>query len=51
MGIWTQRSLSFSREEYTLEELGLWYQNLLDRYHKWIAYQLAWKKRTECVHE
>lgn len=36
--------LKFFREEYTLEELGLWYQNLLDRYHKWIAYQLAWKK-------
>ena len=36
--------LKFFREEYTLEELGLWYQNLLDRYHKWIAYQFAWKK-------
>ena len=36
--------LKFFREEYTLEELRLWYQNLLDRYHKWIAYQLAWKK-------
>lgn len=36
--------LKFFREEYTLEELGLWYQNLLDRYHKWITYQLAWKK-------
>ena len=36
--------LKFFREEYTLKELGLWYQNLLDRYHKWIAYQLAWKK-------
>ena len=36
--------LKFFREEYTLEELGLWYQKLLDRYHKWIAYQIAWKK-------
>ena len=36
--------LKFFREEYTLEELSLWYQELLDRYHKWIAYQLAWKK-------
>ena len=36
--------LKFFREEYTLEELRLWYQELLDRYHKWIAYQIAWKK-------
>ena len=37
--------LKFFREEYTLEELGLWYQNLLDRYHKWIAYSISWKKQ------
>ena len=32
------------REIYTAEELRDWYQGLLDAYHKWIAYQIAWKK-------
>ena len=32
------------RQIYTAEELQTWYQNLLDRYHKWISYELAWKK-------
>ena len=36
--------LKYFREEFTLEELKDWYQELLDRYHKWISYQLAWKK-------
>ena len=36
--------LKYFREEFTLEKLKDWYQELLDRYHKWISYQLAWKK-------
>lgn len=32
-----QESISFG-------ELKEWYQNLLDSYHKWVSYQLAWKK-------
>ena len=36
--------LKYFREEFTLEELKDWYQELLDRYHKWISYHLAWKK-------
>ena len=36
--------LKYFREEFTLEELKDWYQELLDRYHKWISYQLALKK-------
>ena len=38
--------LKYFREEFTLEELKDWYQELLDRYHKWISYQLAWKKKS-----
>ena len=40
--------LKFFREEYTLEELRLWYQNLLDRYHKWIAYHYIHRKTDFC---
>ncbi len=30
-------------ETFTLTELKDWYQQLLDRYHKWVSYQLQWK--------
>lgn len=32
------------RETLLLEELEKWYQNLLDSYHKWVSYRLAWQK-------
>lgn len=32
------------RESFSMEELESWYQELLDAYHKWIAYSLNWKK-------
>ena len=32
------------REVLSYEELKEWYQGLLDTYHKWVSYQLAWKK-------
>lgn len=32
------------REILLLEELEKWYQNLLDSYHKWVSYRLAWQK-------
>lgn len=32
------------RESFSMEELKSWYENLLDAYHKWIAYSLRWKK-------
>lgn len=32
------------REIFSMEELENWYQNLLDAYHRWIAYSLSWKK-------
>lgn len=32
------------REIFSMEELKNWYQDLLDAYHKWIAYSLSWKK-------
>lgn len=32
------------REIFSMEELKSWYENLLDAYHKWIAYSLSWKK-------
>ena len=33
------------RETLTREELKKWYQNLTDSYHKWLAYQLEWRKK------
>lgn len=33
------------REEISYQELEEWYQKLLDAYHKWVSYQLAWRKR------
>lgn len=33
------------RETLTREELMKWYQELTDSYHKWLAYQLEWRKR------
>lgn len=32
------------REEFSMEELENWYQELLDAYHKWIAYSLQWRR-------
>ena len=32
------------RETVTRGELEKWYQNLMDKYHKWASYQLAWRK-------
>ena len=32
------------RETVTRGELEKWYQNLMDEYHKWVSYQLAWRK-------
>lgn len=29
---------------YTRKELEEWYRNLLDQYHKWVSYQMQWKK-------
>ena len=29
---------------FSMKELKKWYQELLDAYHKWIAYSLSWKK-------
>lgn len=31
-------------ERLTREELEIWYGNLLDAYHKWISWQIKWKK-------
>lgn len=33
------------RETISREELGNWYQNLIDAYHKWVSYQLLWRKK------
>lgn len=33
------------RETISYQELEQWYQKLLDAYHKWVSYQLAWKKQ------
>lgn len=33
------------REVFTMEELQQWYQELTDRYHRWISYSLSWKKQ------
>mgnify|MGYP001053716154 CR=1 FL=1 len=33
------------REGISYQELEEWYQKLLEAYHKWVSYQLAWKKR------
>lgn len=32
------------RETLTREELKKWYQDLTDAYHKWLAYQISWRK-------
>lgn len=32
------------RFKYIFEELQVWYQGLLDAYHKWISYELRWKE-------
>lgn len=32
------------QERLTREELEIWYGNLLDAYHKWISWQIKWKK-------
>lgn len=32
------------QETYTVAELKMWYQQLLERYHKWVSYQLQWKE-------
>lgn len=32
-------------ERLTREELEIWYGNLLDAYHKWISWQIKWKKK------
>lgn len=31
------------REELGAEDLELWYRKLLDEYHKWVSYRMAWK--------
>lgn len=33
------------RETLSREELMKWYQELTDSYHKWLAYQLEWRKK------
>ena len=33
------------RETISIEELGGWYQNLMDEYHKWVSYQYSWRKK------
>lgn len=33
------------RETLSGEELKKWYQELTDSYHKWLAYQLEWRKK------
>lgn len=33
------------RETLSREELKKWYQKLTDSYHKWLAYQLEWRKK------
>lgn len=32
------------RETLTREELKTWYQDLMDAYHKWLSYQIAWRR-------
>lgn len=32
------------REVLSIEELEVWYQKLLDAYHKWISWQIQWKQ-------
>ena len=32
------------RERISMEALTSWYQELLDAYHKWLSYQLHWRK-------
>ena len=40
------------REVYSLEELKTWYEKLLEEYHKWLSFQLKWKKiRNESLKE
>ena len=36
--------IKYFRQEYSMEELEQWYAGLLDEYHKWISYQLKWRK-------
>lgn len=32
-------------EGFSVEELQAWYRKLVDEYHKWISYQLAWRAK------
>ncbi len=32
-------------QRYSLAELSIWYQKLLDEYHKWVSYAGQWKKK------
>ncbi|MDY4692822.1 MAG: ATP-dependent DNA helicase [Blautia sp.] len=32
------------REQFSMEELAVWYDDLLESYHKWISFQLAWRR-------
>lgn len=32
------------REEFSFEILNVWYQNLLDKYHKWVSFQQRWRQ-------
>lgn len=31
--------------DYSVEELKIWYEQLLDAYYKWVSYQQEWKKK------
>ncbi len=33
------------RESFSAGELGIWYRELLDGYHKWVSFRQAWKKK------
>lgn len=33
------------RETFDRETLAAWYQDLMDAYHKWLAYQLSWRQK------
>jgi Rad3-related DNA helicase len=32
------------RESFSIEELRIWYEKLLNDYHKWVSYQQAWRQ-------
>ena len=35
------------RKDFSVRELSDWYEDLLDSYHKWVSYQIAWRRERD----